>query len=215
MESLNIYHKDWNDKLFIKDNTYIYRESNDDEKGRYFFIDKLLLINWEKWKPEIFIKDGITRSSVSPNDGIICDEGTNNYSEFRESIFKLLERQSTFGKYSGAQESLLVCGPAKNNNYYLFDTLNIDTIYLIHSDWHDTIILDIELKKIYRKNDIKINGSFTFKKNKLYIKWKSLDIVTEENINGDFRKLPDAEPAVSPATPHPGAAENFIYFDFK
>ena len=41
MESLKIYHKDWNDKLFIKDNTYIYRESNDNEKGTYFFIDKL------------------------------------------------------------------------------------------------------------------------------------------------------------------------------
>jgi mannosyltransferase OCH1-like enzyme len=196
MESLKIYHKDWNDNLFIQNNNYIYRESNNDEKGLYFIIDKLLLINWEKWKPEIFIKDGI-----------ICDEGTNNSiikSGFRKSIFKLLEQQSTFCKSSESAYEQALMVPAKNNNYYLFDTLNINTIYLIHSDWHDNIILDIELKKLYRKNDIKINGSFTFKKNKLYIKWESLGIVTDENINGVFRKVPDEKPA-----------ENFIYFDFK
>ena len=135
MESLKIYHKDWNDNLFIKNDNYIFRESNDNEKGTYFFIDKLLLIDWEKWNPEIFIKD-------------------------------------------------------KNNDYYLFDTLNINTIHLIHSDWNSVVILDIELKKIYRKNDIKINGTFILKKNKLLINWEST------------------------ASDNP-IYENFIYFDFK
>ena len=49
----------------------------------------------------------IIRSFVAPNDGIICDEETNNYSEFKES---LLERQSIFGKSSeSTSEQALLC----------------------------------------------------------------------------------------------------------
>jgi hypothetical protein len=56
--------------------------------------------------------NGIILSFVAPNDGIICDEGTNNYSGFRESV---LERQSTSGKSSGSASEQALLGPAEVN----------------------------------------------------------------------------------------------------
>ena len=96
-------------------------------------------------------KSGIIRSFVAPTDGIICDKGTNNYSEFRESIFKLLERQSTFDKSIGSASEQALLGPAEKyrklkifleNNYY---DIGKNFYYKNYNEYYvNKIIMDIE-----------------------------------------------------------------------
>ena len=50
-----IYHKDWSGRCIIKDEL-IFRENNGDDNGKYIFKNNELLIKWEKWEEEYFIK---------------------------------------------------------------------------------------------------------------------------------------------------------------
>jgi len=50
-----IYHKDWSGRCIIK-GELIFRENNGDDNGKYIFKNNELLIKWEKWEEEYFIK---------------------------------------------------------------------------------------------------------------------------------------------------------------
>jgi len=52
-EKIFIYHLDWNDECFIKDN-YMYRKSNEYEYGKFFYKKNKLIIYWEKWDKDLF-----------------------------------------------------------------------------------------------------------------------------------------------------------------
>ena len=50
-----IYHKDWSGKCIIKDEL-IFRENSNEDFGKYIFRNNELLIKWEKWDEEYFIR---------------------------------------------------------------------------------------------------------------------------------------------------------------
>lgn len=50
-----IYHKDWSGKCIIKDEL-IFRENSNEDFGKYIFQNNELLIKWEKWDEEYFIR---------------------------------------------------------------------------------------------------------------------------------------------------------------
>lgn len=53
--SVKLNHIDWNDQCLIKEE-YIYRGSNENEFGTYIYDYNKLIINWNNWDPDIFIK---------------------------------------------------------------------------------------------------------------------------------------------------------------
>jgi len=53
--SIKLNHSDWNDKCIIKEE-YIYRGSNENEFGTYIYDYNKIIINWNNWNPDIFIK---------------------------------------------------------------------------------------------------------------------------------------------------------------
>ena len=104
--NLQIIHTHWNDKMLIINDIYLFRDSNNEEKGKFLLKDNLLIIYWEKWEKEYFFK--------------------------LDNIFYLL------------------C-PKFIHDYALS---YFDITYLITETWNETCIIDIQNKKIYKKETL-------------------------------------------------------------
>ena len=56
MLKIKIIHNTWDDYIYINFlNNILYRDSNNNERGKFLFKKNLLEISWDKWDKEHFI----------------------------------------------------------------------------------------------------------------------------------------------------------------
>jgi len=53
--NINVHHNDWNDICILNEEN-LYRKNNKNEFGTYIYNRDKLIINWNNWSPDIFVK---------------------------------------------------------------------------------------------------------------------------------------------------------------
>jgi hypothetical protein len=134
IDSLYIYHKDWEGKCIL-DNNKIYRENLLEESGTYEIVNNKLLIKWDKWNEEDFYYYNDNSIYYFKN---IFD---NNYSTL----------------YLVNKEDISIIILDKNNKKYILYNINNLDNKLLDKIIEDTYTLDNDLiisKSIIYKNII-------------------------------------------------------------
>ena len=171
-----IYHKDWNGRCIIKDEL-IFRENSSDDNGKYIFKNNELLIKWEKWEEEYFIKinnmyvDKKYIHNISKIYLLKKNEKIEIYYDNIKNIFIQNNISSTenviiFNKniYKKYLENIFIYENEETYFFYI-DTINFNkkTRYILNK-------LD---NTFFEYNNIKNEGIYSSDNNILYLKFKN------------------------------------------
>lgn len=147
-ETIEVKHNTWNDYCIInKYNNFLYRLTNNQETAYFDLNNEKLIIYWEKWNSEIFLKKNniyeIENNEIECNIQVDDNIKNDNNIDFLDKII---------------------------NSEIIEENKILNEIYIYHNHWNELCIID-DLK-IYRKNNKDEYGDYKIKNNKLLILWK-------------------------------------------
>ena len=174
-EYIYINHLNWNDKCIIKKDK-IYRLTNENEIGKYRFIDNLLIIYWENWDYEIFLIHNNIYKFINLNFKVYHPDWV-DFCFLKEDLIIRKNNENEYGSYKLDLNSLIINW--HNWEPDLFIKLNNDYI-------HEKLIKYIEynnLKYICYENKLFENfnevGFIYYKDNNII----TIDWLNNESVN--------------------------------
>ena len=134
--TINIQHKNWNDKCLINTKTkLLYRESNNDETGNFELDGNKLIIYWKKWDFEIFINnDNIYY--YQDNELFIYHTNWNEYCTINNKNIWRKSHKDDIGTYELSNNKLIIYWEKWNTEiFYKFDNLYYFEKFILFTDF--------------------------------------------------------------------------------
>jgi mannosyltransferase OCH1-like enzyme len=198
-KNIKIYHKNWNDQLFLDFKKNIIKRINNDI-GKFILIDNLLLINWKKWGKEYFYLNNNEYYQICDNNYFNLDYQisivylidvleSDKYiiNNILQKIYNM-DNLNFYGDFIIDNNDLIITYNKKTTTYIFFNhkyynqkifSEKYDIIYIYENKY----FLDKTSNIYYKNNNIFEKNNYIKYKNKLKLLNDNPIYYTEDKVN--------------------------------